>query len=68
LFAGAYVFWIVDGALHGLASIGSSGIWLTITAILWGVAAGLFHPQRGGGDCKGEPAISPYVPLFTPIN
>ncbi|KAJ7109718.1 hypothetical protein C8R43DRAFT_1099762 [Mycena crocata] len=44
LFAGAYVFWIIDGALHGLASIGSSGIWLTITAILWGVAAGLFHP------------------------
>ncbi|KAJ7288349.1 hypothetical protein C8J57DRAFT_513507 [Mycena rebaudengoi] len=59
LFAGAYVFWIVDGALHGLASIGSSGIWLTITAILWGVAAGLFHPERGGSDCKGEPAISP---------
>ncbi|KAJ7863132.1 hypothetical protein B0H14DRAFT_2739398 [Mycena olivaceomarginata] len=33
LFAGAYVFWIIDGALHELASIGSSGIWLTITAI-----------------------------------
>ncbi|KAJ7505336.1 hypothetical protein B0H11DRAFT_1978102 [Mycena galericulata] len=59
LFAGAYVFWIVDGALHELASIGSSGIFLAITAILWGVAAGLFHPVRGGGNCSGEPAISP---------
>ncbi|KAF7314270.1 hypothetical protein MKEN_00899600 [Mycena kentingensis (nom. inval.)] len=58
LFAGAYVFWIIDGALHGLASIGSSGIWLTITAVLWGVAAGLFRDERGGGNCNGEPAIS----------
>ncbi|KAJ6584964.1 hypothetical protein B0H19DRAFT_1227547 [Mycena capillaripes] len=59
LFAGAYVFWIIDGALHELASIGSSGIWLTITAILWGVAAGLFHNARGGGNCDGTPVISP---------
>ncbi|KAJ7675843.1 hypothetical protein DFH06DRAFT_1170729 [Mycena polygramma] len=59
LFAGAYVFFILDGALHALASIGSSGIWLAITAILWGVAAGLFHPVRGGGNCDGEAAISP---------
>ncbi|KAJ7784580.1 hypothetical protein B0H16DRAFT_1658102 [Mycena metata] len=34
LFAGAYVSWIIDGALHELASIGSSGIWLVITAVL----------------------------------
>ncbi|KAJ7069795.1 hypothetical protein C8F01DRAFT_1114023 [Mycena amicta] len=58
LFAGAYVFWIIDGAMHELASIGSSGVWLIITAILWGVAAGLFHHVRGGGNCSGEPAIS----------
>ncbi|KAJ7175848.1 hypothetical protein C8R46DRAFT_1347354 [Mycena filopes] len=59
LFAGAYVFWILDGAMHELASIGSSGIWLSITAILWGVAAGLFHPVRGSSNCDGDPAISP---------
>jgi hypothetical protein len=54
---------LCSGALHELASIGSSAIWLIITAILWGVAAGLFHPVRGGGNCAGEPAISPYVVL-----
>ncbi|CAK5284193.1 unnamed protein product [Mycena citricolor] len=58
LFAGAYVFFILDGALHELASIGSSSIWLAITAILWGVAAGLFHPVRGGGSCNGEAVLS----------
>ncbi|KAF7299040.1 hypothetical protein MIND_00852300 [Mycena indigotica] len=58
LFSVAYVFWIIDGALHGLASIGSSGIWLAITAILWGVFAGLFHNERGDSNCDGAPAIS----------
>jgi hypothetical protein len=63
---------LYPGALHELASIGSSGIWLTITAVLWGVAAGLFHPERGTSNCNGDPAISPYVPpspsIQAPIN
>lgn len=58
LFAGAFVFWIMNGALHLLASIGSSGVWLTITAILWGVAAGLFHNLLGGVNCRDTPALS----------
>ncbi|KAJ7644120.1 hypothetical protein FB45DRAFT_289141 [Roridomyces roridus] len=60
LFAGAYVFWLTDGAFHVLASIGASALWLTITAVLWGVAAGLFDPLRGGSaaDCSGTPALS----------
>lgn len=41
LFGLAYVFFIVGGALHFLASVASSAIWLIVTAILWGVAAGL---------------------------
>jgi len=59
LFAAAYVVWLDSGALHILASIGASAVWLIITAILWGVAAGLFHSVRGGGNCAGTPAISP---------
>ncbi|KAK7048350.1 hypothetical protein R3P38DRAFT_2868809 [Favolaschia claudopus] len=59
LFAGAYVFWIIDGALHGLASIGSSGVWLVITTILWGVAAGLWRDDVvKDADCDGTPALS----------
>ncbi|KAF7288572.1 hypothetical protein HMN09_01386300 [Mycena chlorophos] len=58
LFGAAYCLWIFDGAMHELASIGSSSIWLAITAILWGVAAGLFGPVRGSGNCDGTPAIS----------
>jgi len=39
-------------------SIASSAIWLIVTAVLWGVAAGLYSNVRGGGMCDGEPAIS----------
>ncbi|CCA77367.1 hypothetical protein PIIN_11344 [Serendipita indica DSM 11827] len=39
-------------------SIASSAIWLIITAVLWGVAAGLYKNERGGGMCEGEAAIS----------
>ncbi|KAF8208933.1 hypothetical protein K438DRAFT_1515421, partial [Mycena galopus ATCC 62051] len=53
-----YIYSLYSGAMHELASVGSSGIWLSITAILWGVAAGLFDPVRGGGNCNGTPAIS----------
>ncbi|KAG8804969.1 hypothetical protein FRC17_005796, partial [Serendipita sp. 399] len=58
LFGLAYLLFIVAGHLHALASIASSAIWLIITAILWGVAAGLYHNERGGGMCDGEAVIS----------
>lgn len=58
LFGLAYLLFIVGGALHILASIASSAIWLIITAVLWGVAAGLYKNERGGGMCEGEAAIS----------
>lgn len=35
LFSGAYVLWIVDGAVHLLAQVASSVIWLLLTAVLW---------------------------------
>jgi hypothetical protein len=35
LFGAAYMLWIVDGAVHLLASIASSIIWLAITSTLW---------------------------------
>src|SRR5882757_2706891 len=34
LFGAAYMLWIVDGAVHFLASIASSIIWLAITSVL----------------------------------
>lgn len=58
LFGLAYLLFIVGGALHFLASIAASAIWLVITAVLWGVAAGLYMHVRGGGMCKGEAIIS----------
>ncbi|KAG8827305.1 hypothetical protein FRC19_004173 [Serendipita sp. 401] len=58
LFGLAYILFIVAGHLHALASIASSAIWLIITAVLWGVAAGLYHNERGGGMCNGEAVIS----------
>jgi len=58
VFASAYVTWIIDGAGHLLASIASSIIWLIITTILWGVAAGVMHDTRGGGRCDNTKAIS----------
>nr|GAT60306.1 predicted protein [Mycena chlorophos]GAT60307.1 predicted protein [Mycena chlorophos] len=59
LFGAAYCFFILDGAMHVLASIGSSSIWLIITAIFWGVAAGLFGPVRGSTNCNGTSGTSP---------
>ena len=35
MFGTAYLLWIVDGAVHFLASIASSIIWLAITTVLW---------------------------------
>lgn len=35
LFSGAYVLWIVDGAVHLLAQVASSAGWLLLTAVLW---------------------------------
>jgi len=58
LFAMAYVFWIVGGAVHLLASIASSIIWLLITTILWGIASGLMRNTRHGSNCPNAPAIS----------
>lgn len=58
LFSTAYMMWIVDGASHLLASIASSVIWLMITAILWGTAAGVMHNTRTGGNCAGTATIS----------
>jgi hypothetical protein len=39
-------------------SIASLAIWLVITTVLWGVAAGLYMNVRSGGMCSGEPIIS----------
>lgn len=35
LFSGAYVLWLVDGAVHLLAQVASSVVWLLLAAILW---------------------------------
>lgn len=35
MFGTAYLLWIVDGAVHFLASIASSIVWLVITTVLW---------------------------------
>ncbi|EGO24720.1 hypothetical protein SERLADRAFT_390405 [Serpula lacrymans var. lacrymans S7.9] len=51
VFGTAYMLWIVDGAVHVLASIASSIIWLVITSALWGAAAGMLHQMRLGGSC-----------------
>ena len=40
----AYVVWIVGGAVHLLASIASSIIWLLISTILW-VGGSLLEPE-----------------------
>ena len=42
LFSTAYVLWIVDGAVHILAQVASSVIWLLLTSVLWVRAAGVF--------------------------
>jgi len=58
LFGLAYVFWIAGGAMHILASIAGSTIWLLITAIFWVVGAALFDQTRGGANCLGAPSLS----------
>ncbi|KAF8216212.1 hypothetical protein K438DRAFT_1560993 [Mycena galopus ATCC 62051] len=58
VFAAAYMLWLVDGAKHLLANIASSIFWLTVTVILWGVSAGVFHFTRTGGNCPTSPTIS----------
>ena len=35
LFSTAYVLWIVDGAVHVLAQVASSVVWLLLTSVLW---------------------------------
>ncbi|KAJ3576674.1 hypothetical protein NP233_g285 [Leucocoprinus birnbaumii] len=57
VFSSAYMLWMVDGGSQFLASVASSVIWLMVTTILWGVAAGVMHDTRGGGDCALEPVI-----------
>ncbi|KAJ8596904.1 hypothetical protein M405DRAFT_871065 [Rhizopogon salebrosus TDB-379] len=61
LFGVAYMLWIVDGAVHLLASIASSIIWLALTSALWGAAAGIMHGTRSGGDCNWTPSSSGFV-------
>ncbi|KAG1750018.1 uncharacterized protein EDB91DRAFT_1046484 [Suillus paluster] len=61
LFGAAYMLWIVDGAVHILASIASSIVWLAITSALWGAAAGTMHNTRTGGDCNWIPNSSGFV-------
>ncbi|KAJ6575144.1 hypothetical protein B0H19DRAFT_1127378 [Mycena capillaripes] len=58
LFAVAYMLWLVDGEKHLLANVASSIFWLTITVTLWGVAAGVLHNTRTGGNCPTSPTIS----------
>jgi len=58
LFCTAYIMWTVDGASHFLASIASSVIWLLITSMLWGVAAGVMYDTRTGGSCIDTASIS----------
>ncbi|KAF8745552.1 hypothetical protein AX14_006875 [Amanita brunnescens Koide BX004] len=58
LFSAGYLIWMADGGVQMLASIASSVIWLFLTSILWGVAAGLMRITRGGGDCRGSAFIS----------
>ncbi|KZT02738.1 uncharacterized protein LAESUDRAFT_729988 [Laetiporus sulphureus 93-53] len=58
LFAGAYVLWVVDGAVHLLANIASSVIWLLLTSVLWGTGAGLMHRSRAGVNCPERASLS----------
>ncbi|KAJ7786344.1 hypothetical protein B0H16DRAFT_1657679 [Mycena metata] len=58
VFAVAYMLWLLDGAKHFLANIASSIFWLSVTVVLWGVSAGIFHFTRTGGHCPTSPPIS----------
>lgn len=88
MFGTAYLLWIVDGAVHLLASIASSIIWLGITTALWvsartsdisvvfkrmlsatqGVAAGMMHGTRAGGDCNWISDSSGFVNPSSPCS
>jgi hypothetical protein len=35
IFSTAYIMWLIEGAVHFLASIASSVIWMLITTLLW---------------------------------
>ncbi|KAL6309996.1 hypothetical protein BKA93DRAFT_179161 [Sparassis latifolia] len=58
LFAGAYVLWVVDGAVHILANVASSVIWLLLTSILWGAGTGLIHGNRISSNCPEHAPLS----------
>ncbi|KAJ7706149.1 hypothetical protein B0H17DRAFT_613172 [Mycena rosella] len=58
VFTVAYMLWLVDGAKHILANIASSIFWLSVTVVLWGVSAGVFHHTRTGGNCPTSASIS----------
>ncbi|OSX67596.1 hypothetical protein POSPLADRAFT_1083392, partial [Postia placenta MAD-698-R-SB12] len=58
LFAGAYVLWVLDGAVHLLASVASSVIWLLLTSVLWGAGAGLMHGSRVSARCPEYAPLS----------
>ncbi|PFH54500.1 hypothetical protein AMATHDRAFT_52114 [Amanita thiersii Skay4041] len=58
LFSAAYMVWMMDGGGQLLASIASSVIWLMLTSILWGSAAGIMHNTRTGTNCAGRAVIS----------
>ncbi|KAL9716221.1 hypothetical protein Ac2012v2_000667 [Leucoagaricus gongylophorus] len=60
VFSAGYILWMLDGGSQILASVASSVIWLIITTILWGIAAGVMHNTRGGGDCDLKPIIHRY--------
>jgi len=68
MFGTAYLLWIVDGAVHLLASIASSIIWLIITTVLWGVAAGMMHGARQGGNCNWISGSSGFVTASSPCS
>ncbi|EKM83859.1 hypothetical protein AGABI1DRAFT_96821 [Agaricus bisporus var. burnettii JB137-S8] len=57
LFSAAYMLWMVGGGSQFLASVASSIIWLLITTILWGTAAGVMYYTRTGGNCALRPII-----------
>jgi len=58
VFSMAYVLWIIDGAVHLLASIASSIIWLLISSALWGTATILMRNTRTGGNCANAHPIT----------
>jgi len=63
LFSLAFLWFIASGALHVLASIGTSLLWLLVTSILWVVAAALFMEEIKDWECDGTPIVSVCVPF-----